>query len=59
MFVIMNTLINKNLIQEINQPKKFKFIIELQKCINVYYEINTILAERNYFFRFFELKNNF
>ena len=52
-------IIDKNLIQEIKQPKKFKFITELQKFINMCYKINAILAKHNYFLRVFELKNNF
>ena len=51
-------IIDKNQIQEINQPKKFKFIIELQKFINMCYEINSILAKHHYFLRVFYLKNN-
>ena len=50
---------DKNLIQEISQPKKIKSIIELQKFINMCYEISPILAKHNYFLRVFELKNNF
>ena len=36
-------LIDKNLIEQINQPENFKFIIELQTFMNVCYEINSIL----------------
>ena len=41
--------IGKSLIEELNQPEKFQFIIELQKIHNMYYEINTILSKQNYF----------
>ena len=41
-------IIDKNLIQEINQPRKFNFIIELQKFITMCYKISTILNKHNY-----------
>ena len=52
-------IIDKNLIQEIRRQKKKKFDIELQKFINMCYEINPISAKHNYFLRVIELKNNF
>ena len=51
--------IDKSLAEELNQPEKFQFVIELQKCYNMCYEINTILSKHNYFLRVFELKNKF
>ena len=51
--------IDKSLIEELNQPEKFQFIIELQKVYNMCYEINTILSKYNYFLRVFELKYKF
>ena len=38
-------VIHKNLIEQIDHPKKFKFIIELQTFLNICYEINTILSK--------------
>ena len=49
-------IIDKNLTQEINQRKKIKFIIEMQKFIKMCYEINAILAKYNYFFKGFWTK---
>ena len=51
--------IDKSLIEELNQPEKFQFIIELQKFYNMCYEVNTILSKHNYFLRVYELKNKF
>ena len=51
--------INKSLVEELNQPEKFEFIIDLQKFHNMCYEINTILSKYDYFLRVFELKNKF
>ena len=52
-------VIDKNLIQQIDQTEKFKFIIELEKFINMSYEINSVLSTFGYFLRVFELKNKF
>ena len=52
-------VIEKKLVEEINQPEKFKFIIELQAFLNMCYEINMILSKFGYFLRVFELKNKF
>ena len=51
-------IIDKNLIKEINQPEKFKFIIDQQYFFNMCYEINMILANFGYFLRVYELKRN-
>ena len=45
--------IDKSLGEELNQPEKFEFIIDLQKFQNMCYEINTILSKHNYFLRVF------
>ena len=50
--------IDKSLIEELNQPEKFQFIIGLQK-FHMCYEVSTILSKHNYFLRVFELKNKF
>ena len=50
-------VIDKNLIQQIDQTEKFKFIFELQKFINMCYEVNSILSKLDNFLRVFELKN--
>ena len=42
-------IIDKSLVEELNQPEKFKFIIDLQKFHNLCYEINSILSKHNYF----------
>ena len=52
-------VIDKNLIEQIDWPEKFKFIIELQTFLNMCYEINAILSKFGYFLRLFELKNKF
>ena len=52
-------VIDKNLIEQIDQPEKFKFFIELQTFMNMCYEINAILSKFGYFLRVFELKNKF
>ena len=45
--------IDKSLGEELNQPEKFEFIIDLQKFQNMCYEINTTLSKHNYFLRVF------
>ena len=52
-------IIDKNLIKEINQPEKFKFIIDQQYFFNMCYEINMILANFGYFLRVYELKKKY
>ena len=52
-------VIDKNLIEQIDQPEKFKFIIELETFMKMCYEINTILSKFGYFLKVFELKNKF
>ena len=52
-------IIDKSLVEELNQPERCQFIIDLQKVYNMCYEIITILSKYNYFLRVFELKNKF
>ena len=54
----MKKTTDKSLVEEVNQPEKFEFIIDLQK-FHMCYEINTILSKHNSFLRVFELKNKF
>ena len=42
-------VIDKNLIEQIDRPEKFKFIIELETIMNMCYEINAILSKFGYF----------
>ena len=42
-----------------NLLNKFEFIIDLQKCENMSYEINCILSKYGYFLQIFELKNKY
>ena len=39
-------IIDKNLIEQLDQPEKFQFVIELQKSNNTYHEINSILSNQ-------------
>ena len=49
----------KNLIEKLDQPEQFKLIIDLQKFHDIYYQINSIFSEHDYFLKVFELKNKF
>ena len=51
--------IDKNLIEQLDQPEKFQFIVDLQKFNNICYESNSILSKHDYFLKVFELKNKF
>ena len=51
--------IDQKLIEQLGQPEKFQFIVDLQKFNNVCYEINSILSKYDYFCKVFELKNKF
>ena len=51
--------IDKKLIEQLDQPEKFQFIVDLQKFNNICYEINSILSKHNYFLNVFELKKKF
>ena len=52
-------IIDKNLIEQLDQPEKFQFVIDLQKSNNTCHEINSILSNHNYFLRVFKSKNKF
>ena len=52
-------VIDKNLIKQINQPEKFKFIIDQQYFFNICYEINMVLTKFGYFLRVYELKKKY
>ena len=51
--------IAQTLIEKINQPEKFKFIIDQQYFFNMCYELTMILSQSGYFLRVFELKKKF
>ena len=57
--VDLENIIDKSLMKQIDQPEKFKFIIELQRFMNMCYEMNSILSKFDHFLRVFELKTNF
>ena len=48
--------ISQILIEKINQPQKYKFIIDQQYFFNMCYELTIILSQFGYFLRVFELK---
>ena len=47
------------LIEKINQPQKYKFIIDHQYFFNMCYELTMVLSQFGYFLRIFELKKKF
>ena len=51
--------ISQILIEKINQPQKYKFIIDQQYFFNMCYELTIILSQFGYFLRVFELKKKF
>ena len=51
--------IDKKLLEQLEQPEKFQFIVDLHKFNNICYEINSILSKYDYFLKVFELKNKF
>ena len=51
--------VSQTLIEKINQPEKFKFIIDQQYFFNMCYELTMILLQFGYFLRVFELKKKF
>ena len=55
----LEKILGKDLLQEINQPDKFKFIIDQQYFFNMCYHINIILAKFGYFFQVYELKKKY
>ena len=50
--------LEQRLIEQINQPEKFKFIIDQQYFFNMCYELTMILSQFGYFLRIYELKKN-
>ena len=55
----MKIVLTKNVIEKLDQPEQFKLIIDLQKFHDIYYQINSIFSEHDYFLKVFELKNKF
>ena len=51
--------IDKKLIEQLDQPEKFQFIVDLQKFNDICYEINSVLLKHDYFLKIFKLKNKF
>ena len=49
-------IIDKSAIEQIYQPEKFPFIIDLQAFMSLCYEMNMILSSYGYFLRVFEKK---
>ena len=52
-------IIDKSTIEQIYQPEKFPFIIDLRAFMSLCYEMNMILSNYGYFLRVFELKKSF
>ena len=55
----LEKIVGKDLFKEINQPKKFKFIIDKQYFFNMCYQITMILAKSGFFLRVYELKKKY
>ena len=55
----LEKIVGEDLFKEINQPEKFKFIIDQQYFINMGYQITMILAKFGYFLRVYELKKEY
>ena len=51
--------ISQRLIEQLDQPQKFKFIVDQQYFFNMCYDLTIILSEFGYFLRVFELKKKF
>ena len=51
--------LEQKLIEQINQPEKFKFIIDQQYFFNMCYELTMILSQFGYFLRVYELKKKY
>ena len=50
--------VDKKFIEQLDQPEKFQFIVDLQKFNNICYEINSILSKHDYFLKVCELKTS-
>ena len=55
----LEKIVGKDLFKEINQPEKFKFIIDQQDVFNMYYQITMILTKFGYFLCVYELKKKY
>ena len=55
----LEKIVGKDLFKEINQPEKFKFIIDKQYFFNICYRITMILAKFGFFSRVYELKKKY
>ena len=55
----LEKIVGKDLFKEINQPEKFKFIIDQQYFFNMCYHITMILAKFGYFLRIYKLKKKY
>ena len=55
----LEKIVGKDLFKEINQPEKFKFIIDKQYFFNMCYQITMILAKFGFYSRAYELKKKY
>ena len=55
----LEKIVGKDLFEEINQPEKFKFIIDQHYFFNMCYHIAMILAKFGYFLPIYELKKKY
>ena len=55
----LEKIVVQDLFKEINQPEKFKFIIDQRYFFNLCYHITMILAKFGYFLRIYELKKKY
>ena len=55
----LEKIVGKDLFKEINQPEKFKFIIDQQYFSNMCYQITMFLAKSGFFLRVSELKKKY
>ena len=55
----LEKIVGKDLFKEINQPKKFKFIIDQHYFFNMCYQISMILAKFGFSLRVYELKKKY
>ena len=55
----LEKIVGKDLFKELNQPEKFKFIIDQQYFFNMCFQITMILAKFGFFLRIYELKKKY
>ena len=55
----LKEIVGEDLFEEINQPEKFKFIIDQHYVFNMCYHINMILAKFGYFLPVYEWKKKY